>query len=279
MKYLLIILLAINPVNDIKKIAAINNLKEQAKKAYEQGDYAKAIKSYELLVDSMGVSEDAIKLNLANSYFNTNNFDKASSHYRELSNSDNNIVRSAALQQQGVLANREGKFKEALELFKQSIKADPRNDDARFNYEMLKKKLKEQEDQQEQNQDQQNQQDQKEKNQNQDNKDKQNRDKQDKQDQEKQDKDQQNQQKDKQDKNEQEKQDNKDEGEQSDEEQQQDQDEKEIPPSTSDKLKEMKISDEKARMILEAMKNQEIQYIQQNKRKPTQRKDPSKPDW
>ena len=41
----------------------------------------------------------------------------------------------------------------------------------------------------------------------------------------------------------------------------------------------MKISEEKAKMILEAMKNQEIQYLQQNKRKATKPKDRSKPDW
>lgn len=52
-----------------------------------------------------------------------------------------------------------------------------------------------------------------------------------------------------------------------------------IPPSVSDKLKEMNMSEEKAKMILEAMKNQEIQYLQQNKRKATKPKDKGKPDW
>ena len=46
-----------------------------------------------------------------------------------------------------------------------------------------------------------------------------------------------------------------------------------------DKLKEMNISPEKAEMILEALKNNEIQYVQQNKRKATKRKDSDKPDW
>lgn len=50
-------------------------------------------------------------------------------------------------------------------------------------------------------------------------------------------------------------------------------------PSPSDKLKEINISEEKARMILEALKNSEIQYIQQNRRKPTKRKESDKPDW
>lgn len=42
---------------------------------------------------------------------------------------------------------------------------------------------------------------------------------------------------------------------------------------------EMKISPEKARMILEALRNNEIQYYQQRRRKPKQRPDRSKPDW
>jgi hypothetical protein len=41
----------------------------------------------------------------------------------------------------------------------------------------------------------------------------------------------------------------------------------------------MKISEEKARMILEAMKNQEKQYLQQQKRKATKSRDKNKPDW
>ena len=50
-------------------------------------------------------------------------------------------------------------------------------------------------------------------------------------------------------------------------------------PQLSEKLQQMKISEEKAKMILEAMKNQEIQYLQQNKRKATKPKDKTKPDW
>ena len=44
-------------------------------------------------------------------------------------------------------------------------------------------------------------------------------------------------------------------------------------------MEELKISEEKARMILEAMKNSEVQYIQQNQRKATKRPDSGKPDW
>jgi len=54
---------------------------------------------------------------------------------------------------------------------------------------------------------------------------------------------------------------------------------KEIPPEVSEKLKDMKMTEDKAKMILEAMKNQEVQYLQQNKRKATKPKDKGKPDW
>lgn len=51
------------------------------------------------------------------------------------------------------------------------------------------------------------------------------------------------------------------------------------PQSRSEKLEELNLTEEKARMILEAMKNNEIQYIQQNRRKATKKPDSNKPDW
>jgi|GEM_PF-256999 len=55
-------------------------------------------------------------------------------------------------------------------------------------------------------------------------------------------------------------------------------DDKEL-PHVEKNLEQLNISPEKARMILEAMKNNEVQYIQQMQRKPTQRPDSDKPDW
>lgn len=45
------------------------------------------------------------------------------------------------------------------------------------------------------------------------------------------------------------------------------------------RLQEMNISPEKARMILEAMKSNEVQYLQQKKRQQTRRSDSNRPDW
>lgn len=273
---------------DPGKIGKVNSLKSEAKDAYKKGDYQKAIEKYRYLVDSLSVTEDEVRLNLANAYFESNDTVNTFQSYQPLTQSTNSKIRSIAHQQMGVLANRQGKFEEALASFKQALKADPTNEDARYNYEMVKKKLDEQkkkeEEQKKQDPNKQDKNEDQKKEENKDQKQDQNKDKKDqkdKEDQEKKD------QKDKQDKDSKEKQD-KESKEKKEKEQQQkereqkekeNQDKKDLPPSVSDKLKQMEMSEEKAKMILEAMKNQEFQYLQQNKRKATKPKDKGKPDW
>lgn len=73
------------------------------------------------------------------------------------------------------------------------------------------------------------------------------------------------------------------EGEQEETEEQQQEGEQEKEKSqeemTKEKLKEMGISEEKARQLLEAMRQNEIKYLQHQKRKPTKRPPSGKPDW
>ena len=51
------------------------------------------------------------------------------------------------------------------------------------------------------------------------------------------------------------------------------------PKSSEEKLRKLNMSEEKARMILEAMRNNEIQYLQQMRRKATKKPESGKPDW
>ncbi len=287
MKVVLGILIMALLLTDLDKIGKINSLKSEAKKAYLGGDYETAIQKYKYLVDSLGVKEDEVLLNLANSYFELQDTTNIANAYLPLTQSTNSKIKSLANQQLGVSANRQGKSEEALNHFKQALKADPTNEDARFNYEIVKKKIEEQKKQDQQNDKEQKKEDQKKEDekkdpQNKDKKDdkKDQKDKQDKEQEEKEKKDQQQKdQKDKQSKEQQEKE--KKEQEQKEQEQKDDKnkDKKDTPPSVSEKLKDMQMSEEKAQMILEAMKNQEVQYLQQNKRKATKPKDKGKPDW
>ena len=275
--FLLLILSAVLWV-DPATVKKINNAKSAAEEAFKNGDYSAAVKHYQYLVDSLGVHEDEVILNLANASYLAKDTASAFNYYQSVTESPKTDIKSKAFQQLGIMANKQGRAEEALKHFKESIKAEPTNDAARYNYEMLKKKLEEQKKQQEEQQ-QQNKDDQKQDEKNKDQQQQQQKDQQDqesKDDEQKQDqqqKDQEQQKKEQQEKEEQQKQ------EEEQEQQQQESEREEMPNLDREKLEEMKISEEKARMILEAMKNQEKQYLQQQKRKPTQSRDRNKPDW
>ncbi len=288
MKYIIIAIFSILII-DPGKIARVNTAKTEARKAYMDGDYKKAVAKYTYLADSLDVREDEVILNLANSYFQVKDTANASSTYQSLTASAKTHIRSKAHHQLGILNHQQGKLEEALNHFKQAIKADGNNIDAKYNYEMLKKKLEEQkkEEEQKQNKDQKDKdqknkdpqnKDQEKKDQQQKEKDKKDQEKKDQQNKDQQNKDQQDQAK--KDKEEQEAKDKKEGKEQDQRENKEDKSEKkDNSPQISEKLQQMKISEDKAKMILEAMKNQEIQYLQQNKRKATKPRDSSKPDW
>jgi hypothetical protein len=274
--------------NDPIKVRKINTAKAEAKDAFNAGDYKGAIAKYKYLIDSLEVKEDEIFVNLANAYYLEKDTANATTTYQSLTSSSKNEIRSKSHQQLGAIANQQGKFEQALQDFKQSIKANPANNDARYNYEMLKKKLddqKKQEQQDKQNKDEkkddqkkddkQNKDDQKKEQEKKDQQKEQEKKEQEKKDQEKKDQEQKDQQN-KEEKSEEQK-------EKQEQEKQSEQQEKEKKEqqkkSNFDAEKFPEISQEKAEMILEAMKNQEKQYLQQQKRKATKSKDKNKPDW
>ncbi len=136
-----LLVLVISALIDPVKIGKINSLKSEARKAYSSGDYKLAIQKYRYLTDSLQVTEDEVMLNLAHAYFQTKDTTNAFATYESLTGSAKPHVRSAAQQQLGILNHQQGKFEEALQNFKQAIKANMKNVDARYNYEMLKKKM------------------------------------------------------------------------------------------------------------------------------------------
>jgi len=162
------------------------------------------------------------------------------------------------------------KRSDAMRSLQEGIKKYPNDSKLRALADKLKEEEKQKEDQQKK--------DQENKDQEKKEKDKKDQEKKDQQNKDQQNKDQQDQAK--KDKEEKEAKDKKEGKEQDQRENKEDKNEKkENSPQLSEKLQQMKISEDKAKMILEAMKNQEIQYLQQNKRKATKPRDSSKPDW
>jgi tetratricopeptide (TPR) repeat protein len=129
--------------NDPLRISKINKAKSQAREAYTSGNYKGAIEKYRYLIDSLDVNEDEVLLNLANAYFLEKDTANAMPVFQGLTASVNNEISSKANLQLGVMANQTGKAEEALDYFKKAIKSDASNEEARYNYEMVKRKLDE----------------------------------------------------------------------------------------------------------------------------------------
>lgn len=148
MKFFLLTLFALLII-DPSKIARINSAKTEARQAYMDGNYKKAAAMYAYLSDTLDVREDEVMINLANSYFQVKDTANAMTTYQSLTASSKSHIRSKAQQQLGILHHQQGKFEEALNNFKEAIKADNNNVDAKYNYEILKKKLDEEKKKQE----------------------------------------------------------------------------------------------------------------------------------
>ena len=267
MKFFLTVVLAL-VITDPKEVAKVNALKEEAETAFLTEDYELALAKYTLLRDSMDIKDPAINLNIAHAHYHLGDTAGAKLNYGNLTSSDQSKFKSIAYQQLGVMNKEAGKLEEALQQLKSAIKADPTNQDARYNYEVVKKLLEEQKQQEQQKQDQQNQ-------------DGEGEDDQQKKDQEKQDGEQENQENqdgENQEKSEEEKQQEQEQQQKEGEEEQEEQ-EKSQEEMTKEKLEEMGITEEKARQLLEAMRQSEIKYLQHQRRKPTKRPPSGKPDW
>ena len=271
MRTVLILLLAL-VTNDPREIAKINALKKEAERAYLNGDYELAISKYSYLTDTLQITDDEVLLNLGHAYYQKGDTTGAKYNYGKVGSSSDKRLKSIAHQQLGVMSKEAGKLDQSLLQLKSAIKSDPTNRDAVYDYEVVKKLLEEQQQQQQdqQNQDQQDQ-DQQEK----EDQDKENQDQNQEGDQENKDQQGENQEQQDQEQQEGEQQ----EQEQQEGEQQEQEQEKSQEQMTKEKLQEMGISEEKARQLLEAMRQSEIKYLQNQKRKATKRPPSGKPDW
>ena len=232
------------------RIDQINKLTKEAEEAFKNEDFTETIEKYELLIDSFDFSNEQVYLNLAHSHLLSKDTLKAIENYNYASLADKSEIKSIALQQLGNISEKNNKLEDALNFYKASIIADNKNNDSKYNYELVKKKLNNKKNQKQNNKNNQSQ--------NEKNKDNSESKKNDNKGQ-----DDKNNKKDKEEK----KSENKENSSKSNEE------------SVEEKLKKINMSKKKAEMILDALNNNEFQYIQQLKRKSKKKLDKNKPDW
>lgn len=135
-------------------------------KAYAEGDFNESIARYEeALKLAPAMYEPAY--NLANGYYKAQRYDHAEKGMAAIAADStlNDAQRAEAYYNLGNAQFQQRKLQEALESFKQSLRIDPEDEDARFNYAYTKKLLDQQNQQNQQDQNQQNKNDQQQKDQ------------------------------------------------------------------------------------------------------------------
>lgn len=135
-----IILLFLN-LRSLTNVSKRNALKIEAANAFYKKNYTFAAQKYEELANISYNLEPEARLNLAHSYFNINNTSKALEEYNKLVRLKNVVISTNAIIQVGVIETKNGDSSGSLELFKIALQNDNENKVARYNYELLRKKL------------------------------------------------------------------------------------------------------------------------------------------
>ncbi len=133
-------MLASSPLDGLQRIALRNQYAQQAQAAYKQKEYQQAAALYEKVRGTeRGGSHSSVVLNLAHSYFHLHEYTKASPLYRSLLKTTDNELLSTVTSQLAIIEAEEGNYPKALTYCKQALKADETNQAARYNYELLQK--------------------------------------------------------------------------------------------------------------------------------------------
>ncbi len=131
-------------------------LVRKGNRAYEREDYGRSIERYTRAAELAPESFEA-QYNLANALFRTQAYDKAAEIFGALAADSLRTLqdRADAFYGLGDAQLAQQQLKEALESFKNTLRINPDDEEARFNYAYTKKLLKDQQNQQnQQNQDQ-----------------------------------------------------------------------------------------------------------------------------
>lgn len=117
----------------------------QANEAYEAGDYGRAERMYRELLRQNPDNAQAL-FNLGNALVRQNKTEEATEAYRQyLIRADDPEQQAPGHYNLGYLHGQTGENEHAMENFRQSLQRNPHDEDAKFNYELIRRRLMQQE--------------------------------------------------------------------------------------------------------------------------------------
>ncbi len=138
--YIMLFFLNLKALTNVSKR---NQLKNEANQAFVNKDYVSASEKYQILEAISFNLEPEARLNLAHSYFYVKDTANALIEYKKLLKINDPQVASTAYNQLGILNAMLGDSVSALSYYKETLKINPENRIARYNFELVKKKYPE----------------------------------------------------------------------------------------------------------------------------------------
>ena len=127
---------------------------DKGRKAYESGKYDEARTYYEHILNNRK-NDAAAQFGLGATAYKQQDMEIATRSLNAVKNSDNPLLAAKALYNLGNMFRDQQKMVESLAMYRQAIELDPMDEDAKINYELLKKVIEQQQTkEQEQQQDQ-----------------------------------------------------------------------------------------------------------------------------
>ncbi|MBF0362231.1 MAG: VWA domain-containing protein [Oligoflexia bacterium] len=114
---------------------------QQGESYYKDKKYDLALKNY-LDAQIEDPKNEQLKYNMANSYYKMGQFEEADKLFQSLTQSNDPKISFKALYNLGNTSYRQGKLYEAVEFYKQALKINPNDEDAKFNLEFVQKEIK-----------------------------------------------------------------------------------------------------------------------------------------
>ena len=131
---------------------------DKGRKAYESGKYDEARTYYEHILNNRK-NDAAAQFGLGATAYKQQDMEIATRSLNAVKNSDNPLLAAKALYNLGNMFRDQQKMAESLAMYRKAIELDPMDEDAKINYELLKKVIEQQQTKEQQQQQQQQDQD------------------------------------------------------------------------------------------------------------------------
>jgi tetratricopeptide (TPR) repeat protein len=124
------------------RVSRLNNAVKTAERSYAEAKYEESVANHLVLINDFEYKSPELSFDLGLSYQYAEKADEAQTWYDQATQSPKKMLVSFAFNQSGVILGNKKEYQTALSKFQSALIKDPTNEQARYNYEMLARWMK-----------------------------------------------------------------------------------------------------------------------------------------